>query len=80
MDGKYKYGLEGERTLGGDAKPGRVDATGQKHRPQIEVGRDVVEIEDFPYFLRSLNNVNIALTHHRHLLRVCPSPLVEMNL
>ena len=55
MDGKYKYGLEGEGTLGGDVKPGRIDATGQKHRPQIEVGRDAVEIEDFPCFLQIEN-------------------------
>ena len=31
---------------GGDAKPGCVDATDQKHRLDIEVGKDAVEQEE----------------------------------
>ena len=37
-------GLEGEGIVKeGDAKPGCVEATGQKHGPQIEVGKYAME-------------------------------------
>ena len=46
VGGQCKCGLEGEGTVGGgDTKPGCVEATGQTHRPHVEVGKDGVEEE-----------------------------------
>ena len=46
VDGQSKYGLEGEGIVGGrDAKQVCMDATGQKHRPHIEVGEYAVQEE-----------------------------------
>ena len=46
MDSVYvdlrEKGLSGG---GGDAKPGYAEATGQKHRPDVAMGKDAVEEE-----------------------------------
>ena len=47
VGGQCKCGNEGEGTVGGgDAKQGCVEATGQIHRPHVEVGKDAVEEEE----------------------------------
>ena len=46
VHGHCNYGLEGDVSIEGGAKPGGVEATGHKHRLHIEVGKDVVEMEE----------------------------------
>ena len=43
VEGLCQCGLEREETVGGEAKPGCVEATCQKHPPDIEAGNDAVE-------------------------------------
>ena len=63
MGGQCKCGLEGEGTVGrGDAKPGNVEATCQKHRPNVEMGKNAVEEEK-----QLIYNSNFKLT----LKQVC---------
>ena len=47
MGGQGKRGLGGEGTVGGgDTKPCSVEATGQKDRPHIEMGNEVLKEEE----------------------------------